>query len=277
MVEKQTFMYYFLIGFLTSFWCIAQISLNTIKLPSQLEETSGLEYIGDNLLTLNDSGDKARLYVFNKKGKLIKNIRFYGLKNKDWEDLAADDDYYYIADIGNNYATRENLRIYILDKNFIPKGTIRIKYKAQKTFSKETLNEYDAEALTVVGDNLVLFSKNRKTLQSEIYTFPKVEGNYSLTPSGILDTDALVTSADYSKAEDLMVLTGYDFKGNQFFYTIHDFQKNRSENHNIKKHLIPVKPAQIEAVKIISKLEFWITSESESNGKPRLFKLKLEP
>ena len=74
-----------------------------------------------------------------------------------------------------------------------------------------------------------------------------------------------------------MVLTGYDLKGNQFFNTNHDLQKNGSENHNIKKHLIPVKSAQIEAVKIISKLEFWITSESESNGKPRLFKLKLEP
>ena len=112
-------MHYFLILFFTTMSSIAQISLNTIKLPPQLDETSGLEYIGDNLLTHNDSGDKARLYVFTKEGDLIKNIRFYNLKNKDWEDLAADQDHYYIADIGNNYATRENLRIYILDKKFL--------------------------------------------------------------------------------------------------------------------------------------------------------------
>ena len=272
---KLVLMRYFLIGFFTSLCSIAQISLKTIKLPSQLDETSGLEYIGDNLLTLNDSGDKARLYVFSKEGDLIKNIRFYNLKNKDWEDLAADQDHYYIADIGNNYATRENLRIYILDRNLIPKGTIRIEYENQKNFSKETLNKYDAEALTVVGDNLVLFSKNRKTLQSEIYTFPKLEGNYALTPSGIINTEALITSADYCKVEDLMVLTGYDFEGNQYFYTIQNFNKNRTKNYDLKKYIIPVNSAQIEAVKIINKTEFWITSEGESNVEPRLFKLKL--
>ena len=274
-MSKLLLMLYFLIGFFTSLCSIAQISLNTIKLPSQLDETSGLEYIGENLLTLNDSGDKARLYVFTKEGDLIKNIRFYNLKNKDWEDLAADQDHYYIADIGNNYATRENLRIYILDRNLIPKGTIRIEYENQKNFSKETLNKYDAEALTVVGDNLVLFSKNRKTLQSEIYAFPKLEGNYALTPSGIINTEALITSADYCKVEDLMVLTGYDFEGNQFFYTIQNFNKNRTKNYDLKKYIIPVNSAQIEAVKIINKTEFWITSEGESNGEPRLFKLKL--
>ncbi len=268
-------MRYFLIGLFTSLCSVAQISLTTIKLPSQLEETSGLEYIGDNLLTLNDSGDKARLYVFTKEGDLIKDIRFYNLKNKDWEDLAADQDHYYIADIGNNYATRENLRIYILDKNLLPKGTIRIKYKDQKTFSKETLNKYDAEALTVAGDHLVLFSKNRKTLQSEIYTIPKIQGDYDLTPSGIINTEALVTSADYSKAEDLMVLTGYDFKGNQYFYTIQNFNKSGNKNYDLMRYIIPVNSAQIEAVKIINKTEFWITSEGESKGEPRLFKLKL--
>ena len=274
-VFKLILMRYFLIGFFTSLCSIAQISLNTIKLPSQLDETSGLEYIGENLLTLNDSGDKARLYVFTKEGDLIKNIRFYNLKNKDWEDLAADQDHYYIADIGNNYATRENLRIYILDKNLIPKGTIRIKYKNQKTFIKETLNKFDAEALTVVGDNLVLFSKNRKTLQSEIYIIPKAEGDYDLTPSGIINTEALITSADYSKVEDLMVLTGYDFKGNQYFYTIQNFNKNETKNYDLMRYIIPVNSAQIEAVKIINKTEFWITSEGESSVEPRLFKLKL--
>ena len=41
------------------------------------------------------------------------------------------------------------------------------------------------------------------------------------------------------------------------------------------RYPIPVYPAQIEALKIINKNEFWITSESESKGEPRLFHLKL--
>lgn len=152
-------MRFLLVTLVTVSICNAQLSLTTIKLPSELEETSGLELFGDNLLTLNDSGDKAVLYEFTKEGELVKSIRFYNLKNKDWEDLAGDETSYYIADTGNNYATRENLKIYILSKDFYPKGTIRIRYEAQKTFSKEIRNAYDAEALAAVGDQLVLFSK----------------------------------------------------------------------------------------------------------------------
>ena len=59
----------FFFGFFKTFCCSAQLSLTTIKLPTQLEETSGLEYIGENLLTHNDSGDKPRLYEFTKEGK----------------------------------------------------------------------------------------------------------------------------------------------------------------------------------------------------------------
>jgi hypothetical protein len=48
------------------------------------------------------------------------------------------------------------------------------------------------------------------------------------------------------------------------------------ENIDLKRYSIPVKPAQIEGVKIINQNEFWITSESESDGNPSLFKLNLE-
>ena len=268
-------MRYFFLGLLAPYFCLAQLTLTTVKLPSELEETSGLEYLGEHLITNNDSGDKPRLYVFTPQGELIKSIRFYNLKNRDWEDLAADEDHFYIADTGNNYATRENLRIYILGKDLIPQGTIKIHYEAQKTFSKESRNEYDAEALAVVGEDLVLFSKNRKTLQSQIYVFPKNEGNYSLIPEQTIDTKALITAADYNEKEDLVVLTGYDFEGKQYFFTLEDFKKNGMKNIDLTRYTIPVYPAQIEAVKIINKEEFWITSESESKGKPRLFHLKL--
>ena len=269
-------MRYLFVCLFASFCCSAQLSLTTIKLSSVIEETSGLEYIGNNLMTINDSGDKAKLYVFSTEGDLIKSTRFYDLKNKDWEDLAADEDHFYIADTGNNYATRENLKIYILGKDLIPEGTIRIRYEAQKTFSKESLNEFDAEGLAVMGDQLILFSKNRKTLQSELYVFPKTKGEYTLSPSAVINTEALVTAADYNSKEDLMVLTGYDFRGVQYFYTLSNFKKNGFENIDLQRYTIPVKPAQIEAVKIINASEFWITSESEAKGKPRLFHVKLE-
>ena len=255
LVKLKNNMRYLFITLFSIWICNAQLSITTIKLPSLLEETSGLELVGDNLMTINDSGDKPVLYICSKEGKLIKSIRYYEFKNKDWEDLAADDEFYYIADTGNNYATRENLKIHIVDKNFDPKGTIRIRYEAQKTFSKEIRNAYDAEALASVGDHLVIFSKNRLSLQSEIYSFPKTEGIYSLIPDAIIDTESLITAADYNSEFDLMVLTGYDFNGLQFFYTIENFVLNGYDNIDLKRYLIPVKPAQIEAVKIINNSE----------------------
>ena len=60
--------------------------------------------------------------------------------------------------------TRENLRIYILNKNFTPKGTINIRYKKQTTFSKETFNEFDAEGLAVFGEELIYSQKTGKHL-----------------------------------------------------------------------------------------------------------------
>ena len=113
---------------------------------------------------------------FNLQIHLIRNDNINQIKNKDWEDIAADDQHFYIADTGNNFGTRENLRIYILNRNFIPEGTISISYKKQTTFSKEPLNEFDAEGLTVFGDKLALFSKNRTSL---IRSSPILEENNS--------------------------------------------------------------------------------------------------
>jgi len=255
--------------------CFSRITFTTIKLDKDLVETSGLEIYGENLITHNDSGDKANLYVFNPKGRLIKSVRFHDIKNKDWEDIAADDDHYYIADTGNNYANRKNLKIYIITKELIVKGEISVSYSAQKDFTKRALNSFDAEALTVVGDSLVLFSKNRLTQKSELYTFPKKAGDYVLSPSAILKVESLITAADYNQTLDLLALTGYNFKGDQFFYIVSNFIKNGWNAIALKKYLIPIEKAQIEAVKIQDISNFLLTSEGEKNGFARLIDLKV--
>ena len=45
--------------------------------------------------------------------KLYYTRKFDGIYNNDWEDLTADENFIYIADIGNNFDTRENLRMVI--------------------------------------------------------------------------------------------------------------------------------------------------------------------
>ena len=95
----------------------SQSSTIKIKLPKSLNETSGLEYYKSFLVTNNDSGDDAILYYFDLHGQIAFERKFNNLKNYDWEDLCADKNFLYIADIGNNFDTRKNLRVIKVSKN----------------------------------------------------------------------------------------------------------------------------------------------------------------
>lgn len=254
----------------------SQIKLEEIELPKKINETSGLEYIGENFITHNDSGDDSKLYEFNDKGELLKLTRFYTIINRDWEDITFDGEKYYIADIGNNYGTRKNLTIYIVDRKLNLIDSIKIKYKNQKSFDYLKFNRYDAEALTIIDESLVLFSKNRKTLSTEIYVFPKLPGKYELESSSSLKVESLITGADYNEKYKLLTLTGYDLDlFEQYLYVFNDFDIENINSAKFVKHKLPINDAQIEAVKIIDNKTFWVTSEDEGSGYPRLIKIKL--
>jgi hypothetical protein len=253
----------------------SQIQLETQFLPKKIDETSGLEFYGDHLLTHNDSGDKPKLYVFNTAGELLLETKVYGTVNRDWEDIAADACQYFIADVGNNNGQRKDLTIYILNSRLVLEDSIQLRYKDQKNFTKRKQHGFDAEALTVVGDSLMLFSKDRERQVTQLYVFPKVGGSYTLTSIGELPANSLITAADYQDDLKLLALTGYNAQGEQFFYTMTDFSYHHLDKKNFKRYQLPLDRAQIEAVKIIDTNHFWITSEDEGNGYPRLFKLTL--
>ena len=118
----------------------SQIKLEEIELPKKINETSGLEYIGENFITHNDSGDDSKLYEFNDKGELLKLTRFYTIINRDWEDITFDGEKYYIADIGNNYGTRKNLTIYIVDRKLNLIDSIKIKIIIILFFIRHKIN-----------------------------------------------------------------------------------------------------------------------------------------
>ena len=107
----------------------AQLSLESINLPKKINETSGLEYFRGHFITHNDSGGKPKLYSFTSEGDLLKSHKIKGSTNTDWEELTADNNYIYICDTGNNFATRKDLKIYKVDKDLVLKDSILIKYK----------------------------------------------------------------------------------------------------------------------------------------------------
>lgn len=273
--------FYCLKNFLVFLVClkltVAQTIENVVELPVEVDETSGLEYFEGNFLTHNDSGGKPILYLFSEAGELLENYLIPNAKNKDWEDLTRDEDLIYISDTGNNNGSRKKLKILMVDpnKNFDLVGEIKIKYKNQKNFEKRKKHPYDVEAIAALPKSLVLFSKNRKTFTTELYFIPKKEGSYSLKPKRSLPVNSLITGADYNDRLKLFVLVAYNKEGEQFIYTLPNFNSKKLEELQFIKHKIPVDRAQIEAIKIIDQDTFWVTSEAKGKNSPRLFKITI--
>ena len=251
---------------------LAQLSLESVNLPKKIDETSGLEYFNGHFITHNDSGGKPKLYSFTSEGDILKSYKIKGANNKDWEELTADNNFIYICDTGNNYATRKDLKIYKVDKKFILKDSILIRYKNQNNFEKKRKNRYDAEAIASVDSVLLLFSKDRKTLTTQVYSIPKAANSYIIEPIAEFEVNALITAADYDPISKTLALTSYSFAGDQYLYRFLNFDLKNIKDSKFEKYTIPVKPAQIEAVKVEDSSTFWLTSEDEGEGSPRLFK-----
>jgi hypothetical protein len=272
---KSCFLLIFVLTFFTT--CEKKnIEIEITRLSKKINETSGLEIIDGNFITLNDSGDDPALYTFNKSEKNLSKILIKGAQNKDWESLALDDKYIYIGDIGNNNGNRKDLKIYITDLEFNLIDSINFNYNNQSKFKKKKKNKYDAEALVSFNDSLMIFSKNRKKLTTEGYTLPKTPGSYSVKPKYSFDVDALITGGDYNSKLDLLALVGYSYSiKKQYLFLIDKFSYKTSKDSVFTKYEIPITNAQIEAIKIIDEKNYWLTSENEGGGYPKLIRVKL--
>jgi hypothetical protein len=171
---------------LISLFCFILFSLyssaQSNSLSSELKEISGLEVIDDSLLVAhNDSGNSPHLYLINLNGDVVKKVLISNAKNIDWEDIAADSDYLYLGDIGNNSNKRKDLTIYrirISELAFSDQVTadkMQIAYADQKDFPpSENERNFDSECLISAYGFLWIFSKNNSKPfdgNSRVYRF----------------------------------------------------------------------------------------------------------
>ena len=262
------------------------IVLESIVLPKVINETSGLEILNEVFITHNDSGGEPSLYFFNLNGDIVNSIKleeesFWEIYNNDWEDITADEDYIFIADTGNNFGNRDNLNIIKVKINdFSIDGKIDITYKDQDTFFSlfpRPKHKYDAEALFLIEDKIAVLSKDRSNLFTDLYLIDKESNLKQALESKITyNVNSLITGGDYNKDMSLLALVSYNSKGNQFLILFEDFNLENLAEKKFTKFKIPIDKAQIEAIKIIDKTTFWVTSEDEGIGNPYMYKIKVE-
>lgn len=257
--------------------------IDTLVLPKIINETSGLEILNDVFVTHNDSGGEPSLYFFNLSGEIINSIKiekenFWEIYNNDWEDITADEDYIYIADTGNNFGTRDNLNIIkVKISDFSVDDKIDIFYSNQDSFFPSSKHEYDAEALLIIEGKIALFSKDRDSLNTDLYLIDEsVKEKQELSSVANFNVNSLITGGDYDSDTGILALVSYSFRGEQYLILFEDFNIDNPRYNSFKKYRIPIERAQIESVKIINGNMFWVTSEDEGMGNPYLYKLELD-
>ena len=200
-------------------------------LPSEVEETSGLIFLNGKIITHNDSGDDPNLYEIDpENGEITRVVTLENATNIDWEDLDQDDTYIYIADIGNNNGNREDLKIYkILKSDFISSTNvtsqeITFSYEDQTDFSSQPNNSnFDAEAICVYQDQILIFTKNWLDFKTNTYVIPTGLGDYSAEKVSSYDSQGLITGVSYNSISDSFLFCGYNITLIPFLlYVSHD-------------------------------------------------------
>lgn len=269
----RSFLYNILVGFFFVQCDKKVLPEGAIELPRKISETSGLATLNNQFLTFNDSGGKAALYSINQDGTGLTKHKIKGAVNRDWEDIAQDSAYFYIADMGNNFGYRKDLTIYIVQHDFSLVDSIKISYASQEKFKKRKKHKYDAEAIMVYGDSLLLFSKNRKSHKTQLYVFPKQGGEYVLSKRKTFDVNALITGGDYDHKTKKLVLTGYLPDYTQYIFIAENFSLDKLDQVNIERYTLAFKNAQVEATKILEDGSVWISSEGEDVNVPFIYQV----
>ncbi|MEJ1222439.1 T9SS C-terminal target domain-containing protein [Sediminicola sp. 1XM1-17] len=210
------------VGFVYFFFLVVAISQaqdNVRELgmmPQAVFETSGLIYHNNKLITHNDSGNTAQLFELDTLTlEITRIINIDNAINVDWEDITQDDTYIYIGDIGNNNGSRQDLSIYrILKRDYdrsdiVMAEKIEYAYTDQTNFDSSPNSDWDAEALFVLGEELVVLTKQWQKNGTAAYSIPKIPGTYKALKIGDYPVNGLVTGASFNPDTEVLYLIGY--------------------------------------------------------------------
>lgn len=267
MVRKQIVL---ILCVLLSSAIFAQVDnlIEKYTLDDSIEETSGLIFHNNKLITHNDSGDGARLYEMDTiSNNISRIITVSNATNSDWEDIAQDDNYIYIGDFGNNHGTRTDLKIYRINKaqydsnSNVTADIINFSYEDQTDFTDNSDTNFDAEAMIIKGDDLLIFTKNRGNHYCNAYRIPKVPGTHVATQTSSYNVNGLITGAVYNEDRLEIFLTGYSEGLSPFIVYVSDFSNNNVFNGSVIKTNILGGGSQVEAIASIGNDRYFISRE----------------
>jgi hypothetical protein len=137
-------------------------------LPEAIAENSGLIFYNGLLIAHNDSGNEPVLYEIDTTNlQIVRSVTVLNATNTDWEDIAQDDSFIYIGDIGNGNGSRQDLTDYRIstadfqNSDVVEAEVIAFSYANQSDFGVEQKSDWDAEALITSAGRLMVFFSAR--------------------------------------------------------------------------------------------------------------------
>jgi len=244
------------------------------RLPEGQEDTSGIIYWNDRFWLINDSGPRNMYGLQFDDVESIVTVPLGNVPKRDWEEIAHDETHIYIGDFGNNYGSRDNLRILKFTKESIMDGNpqmevIRFTYSDQHDLTSPGSNrtDFDCEAFLVRGDSIFLFTKQWASEQTSMYLLPNEPGDHVAQLQQTYDVQGLVTGSVYLEDMDLLVFSGYSSDMAPFLYLFYDFEGVDFFSGNRRKVALDLpgnfmgRGHQVEAVTTRDGLTYYITNE----------------
>ncbi len=189
------------------------------NLSSLDNETSGLVFYHDTILSINDSGNEPTLHALRSTdGQHLQSWPIANALNLDWEALALSPTMLFIGDVGNNMGNRTTRDIYRIDRTALQPLATSI--SAQKLTFKcadqpasvlpVNAHNYDCEAMFYWQDSLHMLSKNWQNLWTRHYVLPcDWQDTLVVSPRDSFYVNGLVTDAAVDASSNQIYLLGY--------------------------------------------------------------------
>lgn len=246
-------------------------------LPEAVFETSGLLFYNNKIVTHNDSGNTAQLFELDTTTlQITRTITISNAVNIDWEDIAQDDTYIYVGEIGNNNGSRRDLAVYRILKtdydksNSVTAEKIEFSYEDQTDFTPSPNSDWDAEAIFVLNDKLVILTKQWQSNGTVAFGIPKIPGTYTATKIGAYPVNGLVTGASFNPGTQVLYLTGYSKFLLPFVVRADQLETESIFSGTVEKKELNLGFLQAEGITFINDNHYLFSSEKFTNNSPMI-------
>jgi hypothetical protein len=241
-------------------------------LSDSLQEISGLCFQEGKLYAHNDNGDKKVYRLDTLSGIKTGTYSLSSIRNIDWEEIAEDQNYFYLGDFGNNSGNRNDLKIYRALKSSVFNNnpvidSILFVYSDQSNFNPPPYStNFDCEAMIVGQDSIYLFTKQWGQGSSSYYALPKSAGTYTAILKGTVNVQGLITGACYLEQKKLIVLSGYSTLLQPFLFMLYDYSGKNFASGNKRKITLNLPFHQVESATTLNGQRLYISNERFVNG-----------